>query len=67
METALRLGVKPNECVYVGDNPINDVDASRKAGYVPIHVETTENWVIPEIERPKYSVKTVEEIEALMA
>lgn len=66
LETALRLGVKPNECVYVGDNPINDVDASRKAGYVPIHVETTENWVIPEIERPKYSVKTVEEIPELI-
>lgn len=30
--TAERLGVSLKECVYVGDHPVNDVAASRKAG-----------------------------------
>lgn len=64
--TAEILKVEPSECVYVGDNPINDVDASRKAGYLPIHVNTTENWICDEIEKPKYSVKTVKEIPELL-
>lgn len=29
---AERLGVLPDECVYVGDHPVNDVAASRKTG-----------------------------------
>ncbi len=29
---ALRLGVHPADCVYVGDNPINDVQGARSVG-----------------------------------
>ncbi len=66
LETADNLNLKPCECAYVGDNPINDVDASRKAGYIPIHVQTTGNWILPEIEKPEYSVKTVAEVPKLI-
>ncbi len=66
LETASALDLKPCECVYVGDNPINDIEASRKAGFLPIHVQTTGNWTLPEIEKPKYSVKTVAEIPELI-
>ena len=51
---------------YVGDNPLNDIEASRKAGCVPIFVNTTKTWVLPEIEKPKYTVETVEEIPDLI-
>lgn len=30
--TAERLGVKPQECVYVGDHPINDIQGALSAG-----------------------------------
>lgn len=32
LRAADKLGVKPEECVYVGDHPINDVIASKAAG-----------------------------------
>lgn len=64
--TAQKLNVSPSECVYVGDNPINDIDASRKAGYLPIHVKTTGNWIFENIEKCRYSVETVKEIPRLL-
>jgi putative hydrolase of the HAD superfamily len=32
-EAAKRIGVEPEHCVYVGDNPVRDVEGARKAGY----------------------------------
>jgi len=32
-EAARRIGVEPAKCVYVGDNPVRDVEGTRKAGY----------------------------------
>jgi len=32
-EAARRIGVEPERCVYVGDNPVRDVEGARKAGY----------------------------------
>ncbi len=56
------LGIPPHEMLYIGDNPVNDIEPSRKVGYIPVWVETTGSWEFPEIEKPEFSVKTVEEI-----
>ena len=32
-EAARRIGVAPEKCVYVGDNPVRDVEGTRAAGY----------------------------------
>ncbi len=32
-EASRRIGVPPERCVYVGDNPVRDVEGARKAGY----------------------------------
>jgi HAD superfamily hydrolase (TIGR01509 family) len=32
-EAARRIGVEPAKCVYVGDNPVRDVEGTRQAGY----------------------------------
>lgn len=32
-EAARRMGVEPKNCVYVGDNPVRDVEGTRAAGY----------------------------------
>jgi len=32
-EAARRVGVEPAKCVYVGDNPVRDVEGTRLAGY----------------------------------
>ncbi len=59
---AERLGIEPSEMMYVGDNPLNDVEGSRKAGCTPVWVKTTGTWIFPEIEKPELQVETVEEI-----
>lgn len=33
LEAARRVGVEPKNCVYVGDNPVRDVEGTRAAGY----------------------------------
>jgi putative hydrolase of the HAD superfamily len=33
LEAARRIGVKPARCVYVGDNPVRDVEGCRLAGF----------------------------------
>jgi putative hydrolase of the HAD superfamily len=33
LEAARRIGVEPSKCVYVGDNPVRDVEGARAAGY----------------------------------
>ena len=32
-EAARRIGVEPAKCVYVGDNPVRDLEGTRAAGY----------------------------------
>ncbi len=63
---AKQLSLEPHEIAYVGDNPENDIEASRKAGYLPIFVNTTKTWVLPHIKKAPYSVETVEEIPTLI-
>jgi putative hydrolase of the HAD superfamily len=33
LEAARRVGVAPEKCVYVGDNPVRDVEGAQAAGY----------------------------------
>ncbi len=33
LEAAHRIGVEPDRCVYVGDNPVRDVEGAQGAGY----------------------------------
>lgn len=61
-----RLNIPPWELMYVGDNPVNDVNGSRKAGYTPVWVKTTGSWRFEDIPRAEYEVETVEEIPALV-
>ncbi len=35
-----KLGVLPGECVYVGDNPFNDIGGAKGAGMYTFHVKT---------------------------
>ncbi len=64
---AQRLGISAREMLYVGDNPLNDIDASRKAGYIPVWVRTTGTWIFPEIEKPELQIDTIAELPELIA
>ena len=40
LRAAERLGVAPENCVYVGDHPINDIKGAQSAGMRPIFLNT---------------------------
>lgn len=63
---AEKLGLAPQEMLYIGDHPLNDIDGSRNSGFVPVWVKTTGTWIFPEIEKPELQVETVEEIPDLI-
>lgn len=60
-EMASRLGIKTDEMMYVGDNPINDVKGSADAGCVPVWVKTTP-WNFPDMPLPRLCVDTAEDV-----
>lgn len=61
LEMADKLHAKPEELLYVGDNPLNDVKGARDAGYVPVWIATMP-WDYPEIEKAPYTIFQIEEI-----
>ena len=56
-----KLGVEPGECVYVGDNPKNDIGGAKKAGYHTIWVKSTGTWM-PDAPDPDESVDKISEV-----
>ncbi len=60
------LKLDPHKMMYVGDHPLNDVDASRKAGYTPVYVNTVGSWPRPDIPQCELQVETVAEIPSLV-
>jgi putative hydrolase of the HAD superfamily len=58
------LNLDPSQMMYVGDHPVNDVFASRRANYTPVWVRIREE--VGEVCECEYSVKDVSEIPALV-
>ena len=54
--TAERLGVKPQECVYVGDHPVNDIQGALSAGMGAIRMNF--GWFKDKDLRPDVPVLT---------
>ena len=61
-----RIGIPAGEMLYVGDNPLNDVFASRNAGYIPVWVATTGTWIFGDLKRADYEIETIAEIPELV-
>ena len=66
LETAEILGVLPEECVYVGDNPRNDVFGARGAGYETVWVATTGPWRYYSYERADFEVENISYLEDIL-
>lgn len=61
------LGCTTEQMVYVGDNPLNDMEAARRAGCIPIWVKTSgKDWAFPEYEKPRYEVNDILELPELL-
>ncbi len=64
--TAKELGILPCELLYVGDHPVNDVDASRRAGYTPVWVKTLPEWQFDELRHSEYEIDSVKELPEIL-
>lgn len=56
-----KLGCSPGEIVYVGDNPVNDVEGARNSGWKTIWIRSTGYWD-ENIKRADREVDTVSQI-----
>lgn len=56
------MDLAPNEILYVGDHPKNDVWGSYNAGYIPVWVKTIGTWNLTDFEKPDLQVDTIAEI-----
>ena len=56
------MKIPPEHMLYVGDHPLNDIDASRQAGYTPVWVKTKGRWQFNNIEKCELQVKNISQI-----
>lgn len=59
---ARQLGFEPNECCYVGDNPMADIASSRAAGLVPVWVRSKSPWLLADADMPELCVDSIKGI-----
>ena len=62
LEMAEALNLKPEELMYVGDNPLNDVEGSRNAGYTPVWMRKYAIWIFPEIKMCDYVIDSLSDL-----
>ena len=57
-----RLKVRPEECVYIGDHPRNDIEGAAKAGMRTVWIKVNQPW-IPELTvRPDHEIGRLAEL-----
>ena len=59
---AERLELKPQEVLFVGDHPINDISGARGAGMKTAWINATGDWEFPELARADYEIDTLSEL-----
>ncbi len=65
-EAARRLGVEPSKCVYVGDNPVRDVEGAQRAGFgmviILVEPDTLKKEPPTGEHKPDYFIQTCTEL-----
>lgn len=66
LDAAKEVNVPPERCVYVGDNPVRDVEGAQAAGYgmsiILIEPETLKKEPPTEEHKPDYMIKELSEL-----
>lgn len=61
-----QLGLSPEECLFIGDHPINDVEGAGKAGMETIWMEVNQPWQESVTIKPRHTIKTLRELMDLL-
>jgi len=63
---AARLELMPEQCVYIGDHPVNDIEGAGKAGMDTIWFKVNQPWK-PEVKvKPRYVIHHLSELTELL-
>jgi len=57
-----KLKVKPEECIYIGDHPINDIEGAAKTGMGTIWIKVNQPWKDGLTAKPMYSISKLSEL-----
>jgi putative hydrolase of the HAD superfamily len=60
---AKKLGLKPEECIYIGDHPLNDIEGASKIGMKTIWMKVNQPWKDGLTAKPLH---TIEKLSALL-
>ena len=59
------MGCAPHEALYVGDNPVNDVEGARRAGMIPVWMRSVGLW-FEGLEPSPYAIDAIGELPELV-
>jgi len=62
IEAAKELGLEPYECIYVGDNPKNDILGAINAGMASVFIKTCGPWRYDKFQKADFEVDEVGDI-----
>ena len=66
LEAARRIGVEPEKCVYVGDNPVRDVEGTRAAGYgmmiIMLEPASLAKNPLTDESKPDYAIRQIKDL-----
>ena len=57
-----KLELRADECIYIGDHPINDIEGAGRAGMETIWFEVNQPWREEVKIQPKYTIKQLSEL-----
>ena len=66
LEAARRIGVESEKCVYVGDNPVRDVEGTRAAGYgmmiIMLEPASLAKNPLTDESKPDYAIRQIKDL-----
>lgn len=66
LDAARLAGVEPDECLYVGDHPRNDISGAKGAGFETVWVATCGPWRYDLYERADFEVADISHLEEIL-
>lgn len=57
-----RLDVKPHECIFIGDHPVNDIEGAAKCGMKTIWMKVNQPWTEELTAKPIYTINRLSEL-----
>ncbi|CAI6087319.1 HAD family hydrolase [Cohnella sp. JJ-181] len=64
--TAQKLGLRAEECIYIGDHPKNDIQGASQAGMNTIWIEVNQPWKDDVTAKPAYTIRKLSELAEIL-